>query len=236
MSHIRCCYCGIFFPLYTKEGETRHDQLPHGCATPITNSEIGNQIQCYSCGTNEINKFTKSQIKKQGEARCKKCVLENMNARYVKYSNNQKYSIDKQLYDAVAEYNVEEVRRLLNEGANPNYTRQNNVYDLISNKYVYTYLFDGTEEPEYDLENMQPTTPLKLVVFRISDCMLECKDIQDFAIIAKLLIDAGADKKLAGEYAKNRYCLEDNDYILDDIDIGKTQKAFSSVIRTIMEK
>lgn len=233
MSHIRCEYCGILFPLEIKENELRHDQYPDNCATPILSND--NNIQCYSCGENDITKFSKSQINKKEKSRCIECINHNIQTRYKKYSDNlyfqrdcNKDKKDKKLYHAVACYNIEEVTQLLKDGANPNYIRQNSVYDIISNKHVYTFLSDGKEEPEYDLDNKQPTTPLKLVVFRISDCMLIDENLRDFNVIAKLLLDAGANKEGAIKFARNRYGIIDNENFEDD-----NNNEFMNVIKTI---
>jgi hypothetical protein len=94
-------------------------------------------------------------------------------------------SIHKQLMDAVSFYQVEKVKELLEAGADPNF-----YYDL----------------PEYKVSpKHQPTTPLRLVVFRISDSLLEDEHLEKFKVIAKLLLKHGADPKAAMELAEIRY-------------------------------
>jgi GNAT superfamily N-acetyltransferase len=87
------------------------------------------------------------------------------------------------LATAVGNHNVEEVRTLLQKGADPNYDRGHHNQEQI---YV-------------------PTTPLEILVFRISDCMLTDKDLHEFEEIAKLLVEAGAETADALVVAKTRY-------------------------------
>ena len=56
-------------------------------------------------------------------------------------------------------------------------------------------------------EYYQPDHPLKMVVFRLSDCFLNDKDYEKFAVIAKLLIQYGADPIPAMIIAEERYGL-----------------------------
>jgi hypothetical protein len=89
------------------------------------------------------------------------------------------------LMNAVASYKVKAVRTLLKDGANPN----------------YVCAVDGSGIDDY----RQPRTPLQMVIFRISDCMLENKHLNNFCIIAKLLLQYGADPKPAMRLAEYRY-------------------------------
>jgi len=86
---------------------------------------------------------------------------------------------------AVAACNLEKVRDSLTMGADPNYT-----------------VFRDDEEPD---GYIQPTTPLRMVMFRISDALLENKSLLDLAEIAKVLLDHGADPKPAMLLAEDRY-------------------------------
>ena len=88
--------------------------------------------------------------------------------------------INEELMEAVSSHDVESVKELLEEGADANF------------------------KMEYDSEN-QPDTPLKLVMFRISDCDLTDEDLKEFAEIAKLLLEYGADPKPAMKFAEERY-------------------------------
>jgi ankyrin repeat protein len=89
------------------------------------------------------------------------------------------------LMDAVAYRRVEQVKYFLESGADPNYTVHTDEEEL--NGYI------------------QPTTPLRLVMFCISDSLLEEEDLKQFAEIAKLLLQYGADPKPAMKIAESRY-------------------------------
>mmetsp|Transcript_44487 Transcript_44487/g.69571 ORF Transcript_44487/g.69571 Transcript_44487/m.69571 type:complete len:109 (+) Transcript_44487:252-578(+) len=65
------------------------------------------------------------------------------------------------------------------------------------------YREDGHELPEEDV--VQPTTPLKLCVFRFSDCLLSNEQRLSLLSIAGLLIEHGADKESALQYYEDRY-------------------------------
>ena len=60
-------------------------------------------------------------------------------------------------------------------------------------------------QPVPEIDEHQPTTPLKLCVFRLSDYMLEESNKKQLVDIASLLVQYGADKKEALEYFKLRY-------------------------------
>jgi hypothetical protein len=88
------------------------------------------------------------------------------------------------LTEAVAEIALEEVKSLLEAGANPNYVRQETVYHDGLPRLRYQR--GGTEFPEMIEE--QPTTPLKLCVFRYSDCTLDEDDRKRIIEVAKVLV------------------------------------------------
>lgn len=94
-------------------------------------------------------------------------------------------SLNEQLVEAVTYHKVDEVKRLLGYGANPNYET-----------------FVGMTESE---RKNQPYTPLRLVMFCISDCDLQDEGLRDFAEIARVLIQHGAETKPAMELAQSRY-------------------------------
>ncbi|MBN1183812.1 MAG: hypothetical protein JXB49_16080 [Bacteroidales bacterium] len=104
----------------------------------------------------------------------------------------QQYDLNEALMQAVSSYDINAVKYCLKQGADPNYT-----------------LFKDEDEPD---GLIQPTTPLRLVMFRISDCLLEDADILKFAEIAKVLIQAGANTKPAIQIAEERYGKFDPDY------------------------
>ena len=91
------------------------------------------------------------------------------------------------LRKAICEYNVSDVKRLLEIGADPN-------YKLPEEEYK-----------NFDAYEYQPYTPLRLVVFIISDCMIGDQELEQAAKIASLLIKYGAYVKPAIELAESRY-------------------------------
>ena len=94
-------------------------------------------------------------------------------------------NINDELMDAVTFCKLQVVEECLENGADPNYTIK-------------------IEEREDD-DIFQPTTPLKLVMFRISDSLLEDKDLKQFTKISKLLLRYGADPEPAMQIAEARY-------------------------------
>lgn len=94
-------------------------------------------------------------------------------------------SLNDQLIEAVTYHNVAEVTRLLEAGADPNYET-----------------FTGMKESG---RQHQPYTPLRLVMFCISDSLLEDADIAQHAEVAKLLLRYGADPEPAMALAEQRY-------------------------------
>jgi hypothetical protein len=88
------------------------------------------------------------------------------------------------LTDAVAAIDLERVRQLLSDGKlDPNATR----------------------DPLVSEESHQPDTPLKMVMFRVSDALLTAEDRAVLADIAGELLDAGAEPGPAMDIAQSRY-------------------------------
>jgi hypothetical protein len=113
------------------------------------------------------------------------------------------YSLNEMLMKAVEDHDVLLVEDYLVKGADPNYTR--------------TWEGDATH---------QPTTPLRMVVFRISDNFLEEDDLKQFVEIAKLLVQYGAQSNPARQLAEIRYGKYNADAAPD---------AFHEVLRIIEE-
>jgi hypothetical protein len=101
--------------------------------------------------------------------------------------NNQdkEKTINEFLVEAVNNYDFEGVKNFLRQGADPNYN-------------IFGY-------EDWDNSESQPTTPLKLVMFRISDSFVNDDGLGEFAKIAKLLIEYGADPGPAMVIAESRY-------------------------------
>ena len=91
------------------------------------------------------------------------------------------------LRDAIIDRNINEVTRLLKLGADPNYQLPEETYK---------------ETGEY---KAQPYSPLRLVIFIISDSLIGDEELAKDARIAALLLEYGADAKSALQLAEDRY-------------------------------
>ncbi|MBO9480488.1 MULTISPECIES: hypothetical protein [Gammaproteobacteria] len=98
---------------------------------------------------------------------------------------SQKRAVDEELMEAVSYHDFERVEDCLNRGADPSYRHSTDQDD--PNGFI------------------QPITPLRLVMFRISDCLLNDEDLKEFYKIARCLLDHGADPKPAIKIAEERY-------------------------------
>ncbi|WP_448216688.1 hypothetical protein [Endozoicomonas sp. 2B-B] len=98
---------------------------------------------------------------------------------------SQKRAVDEELMEAVSNYDFERVEDCLNRGADPSYRQSTDQDD--PNGFI------------------QPITPLRLVMFRISDCELTDEDLREFYKIARCLLYHGADPKPAIKIAEERY-------------------------------
>ena len=99
--------------------------------------------------------------------------------------NESEHNPHEALMDAVSSFDLEGVERCLAAGADPNFE-----------------LSGGADGPA---DSAQPTTPLRMVVFRISDCDLDDGALRTFAKIAALLLRHGADPAPALKMAESRY-------------------------------
>jgi len=185
----------------------------------IPNYVDGILLNCYSCGK-QNKKYSNSQLTKEDKARCIDCVSNDIKTKFMPYRHlyineyhREHYdvnnTIDKQLEFAVGELNLPKVNELLEIGANPNYNRQDTFQPI--NKFIrlLSYNADGSEKPEND--DIQPSTPLKLCVFRFSDCDLTCSQRSTLIKIAEQLIKYGASAIEAKEYYECRYGTPDID-------------------------
>lgn len=209
MFYLKCDYCGKLYTVSSTD-DIKYNPHHNGCEKSLPEFDetdiesVKLHIKCYSCGSNDYDQFTKSQLKKIGKARCKSCITANKTERYILYPYNERYrlmSLNHKLMNAIAQHNFEQVKKLLNDGANPNYIEQKCIID--SYIFKYTWLSDGEEEP--DMDDEQPTTPLKLILFRICDLQLNNDDRKEFNKITKLLINAGARIDVAKDYISKLY-------------------------------
>jgi len=95
--------------------------------------------------------------------------------------------MNQDLIKAITEHNVANVLRCLQKGANPNYT--------------WTY----SKDSNVNLSSLQPTTPLSLLIFVISDCLHSEKILSQYLEITKILLVNNADPKPAILLAIERY-------------------------------
>jgi hypothetical protein len=195
--YIKCPYCS-----QTVKYEGSHLDM----CTP--NYIDGQLLWCFSCGEKN-KKYSTSQLAKEDKARCLDCVKAGKIDKFKPYAHfetiyDEKYSsIDKQLELAVGNLELEKVQELLLLNANPNYTRQDTFLCPIRYKRFFCYNIDGSEKTEID--KCQPTTPLKMCVFRSSDCCLTDLERLKIIEIAKQLINSGASVSEAKEYYESRY-------------------------------
>mmetsp|Transcript_63146 Transcript_63146/g.152750 ORF Transcript_63146/g.152750 Transcript_63146/m.152750 type:complete len:243 (+) Transcript_63146:286-1014(+) len=198
--HIRCPYCAALFPqAWPEELGLRHDEHPHGCPSPLPDPD---EMCCYSCGRAPPDAaISRTQSDKYGgAARCKDCVDGGKSERWMP---SPPVHHNAALHEAISAFDVSRVEELLRSGVDPNCPRQAVARDDRTGRRVQLFMGDGT--PLADEEPGQPTTPLRLVVFRISDCLLGVDDLAAFRKVAELLLAAGADASSALEYASERY-------------------------------
>lgn len=172
---------------------------------------------CFSCGST-TNQMTNSQRAKELFARCTSCVASRRIEKYAPYEHlyfvldywddRSHLGLDKQLMKSVSGIDRSTVEQLLFSGANPNYCRQESV--VKHGRLIWVYDADGTPIPESDCG--QPSTPLKLCVFRMSDCRLGIEERQTLVEIAELLIQRGANRSGVAEFFRSRYGTPDRIY------------------------
>jgi hypothetical protein len=204
---LKCRFCGALFSPWPPAGEVRHDMAPRGCPADAA----APPLHCFACRCQVAAEFSATQISRFESgvpARCQACVA---SGRVELAELPATPTLNQRLTESVADAHVPvaDVEALLLDGADPNYTRQAAlpvVYAMgIPWRARGLWRPDGTEWPEDDPEHCQPTTPLKLVVFRISDCMLGDAELRRFRAVAEVLIAAGADRAPAVAHAEGRY-------------------------------
>ena len=196
--YIKCPYCSK-----TIKNNENHFNI---CTPNYINEKL---LWCFSCGkTNKI--YTSSQLAKEDKARCSDCVKNNIINKFEPYDylyelsrSDKNQNINKQLENAVAQLNLTKVCELLLLNVNLNYVRQDTFFCSIKQKRLLSYNADGSEKPDFD-EN-QPTTPLKLCVFRFSDCLNSESDRSTIIKISEELIKFGASAIEGKEYYESRY-------------------------------
>ncbi len=96
-------------------------------------------------------------------------------------------NIQEYLEKGISNFDVGQVQKAIEEGAD------------VNNKQPRT-LYKGVAAYKY-----QPYSPLRLVVFRISDSDLSDEDLEKYIQITQLLLQAGADAGAAMKLATIRY-------------------------------
>lgn len=181
--YIRCRYCS---ELYNYNNE-------HKCS----NNYKDKLIYCYSCGEKD-KEYSNTQLLKEGDARCKTCVLNQIRTRYAPYLHMSEGAklldlmhINNKLIYYINNLDLQKVNELLKDiNIDLEYIRQDYFFDTKEYRWTCWYNKDGTEKPDND--PISPNTPLKLCIFRLSDSLLS-KDKKYIIIeITKSLIDAGA--------------------------------------------
>lgn len=200
--YVKCKYCSNLY--------NYKDNHVQNCN--VNYDEMNRILSCFSCGEKD-KEYSKSQLAKEDKARCTNCVTNNNRQKfsnfaylyYNDYDNIELMTKEAQLKYYVGELNLHQVTELLQQNANTNYIRQAGFLDNYDGLWLRWYNIDGSEKPEQDNNNEQPTTPLKLCVFRFSDCTIEEEDRVIILKIAQLLIDYGANKEDPLQYFIKRY-------------------------------
>lgn len=210
MNYMKCKYCGKLY--------VDHDINDHMNNCYPNWNDITGLMSCFSCGklySENSSLFTKSQLNKQQLARCQLCIKNKITNKYAKYihdyknmlANMDNTSLNKQLEYYIIHYteifDIEHIRKLLNNGANPNYIRQASSNNL--NEFnVLLYDRNGFEKEDVD-NYLQPITPLRLCVFFLSNCHNNEINYQQLYEIANLLVEFGSNKQDSYNYYKLLY-------------------------------
>jgi len=196
MQCILCEYCGIISPLCH----------PQSCQSPNLFDPERSIIYCYSCNIPNPE-FSKSQLQNSKNPRCKSCISNNITLKATPFAT-QAFSFPNpnyQLFLHIQNIELSQILSLLQNNANPNYQRQDSIFDIISCKTRPLYNPDGSEKKENDPN--QPSTPLKICTFILSNHLFSTQNKLDIIEIAKLLIQYGANKKEALQYFTQIYNL-----------------------------
>ena len=225
--YLLCEYCGELFPK-DFEGK-RHDTYSDGCPNGLNDDETyEKEYPCFSCNSFE-NAKSNSQKTRGWKGRCKICVKDKNYSRYkhFPYTDISKKHPVSLFNDALCDADIEKVKEYISAGIDPNVKRQLWEHDQLLSRYLPIWKNDGSIYEE--VSKAQPITPLKLVVFRISDCFLDVDDLQRFKAVAEILVEAGADKIEAIAYAKRRYGELEKNFE----NLSAREKAFKDVLLAI---
>mmetsp|Transcript_36041 Transcript_36041/g.67110 ORF Transcript_36041/g.67110 Transcript_36041/m.67110 type:complete len:231 (+) Transcript_36041:37-729(+) len=166
--------------------------------------EVDEPTHCYSCGA--ATDFSATQARKGSRARCQDCVTVGRKARFAPFEQRARrgeLDVHVNLMHAVEVIDEEGVLAAIAAGADVSHSRQLYASDRSFLPQRALYTADGLPVPE--THPAQPTTPLKMVVFRMSDCMLDEAARMHLVRIAEVLIEHGAARAEALELYHMRY-------------------------------
>lgn len=230
---LRCPFC---LDLLTILEMAEHRSAANGCPKPLYSD--GEGIYCFTCGASNGDVFSmaqKSRAEKGSSARCNDCIAKGLQSRFrppIQYP--ARWAAGQRLMHFVSAINVEGVREML-EGHGADIANHNRHLDL---GLIHGHAWDEQGLPWPDTDKFQPFSPLRMVVFRISDCCLSLGDLKQFLLIAQLLIDAGSDPVDAAAFLQQRYGsfggdLDDSGFEISEDDFDAKVVAFRAVCRTI---
>lgn len=202
--YIRCPYCSKCVGYNDKHLEN--------CFQNYNNETI---LWCFSCGVKN-KEYSKTQLNKEGMARCIECVKSGKVNKYEPYDylyrklhnlskdKLKKMCVEKQLEVSISKLNLKEVNELLLLNPNVNYIFQDTFYDTKrGHEHILLYNKDGSEKQV--LKKESPNTPLKICVFMFSNILLSDSDRMTIIEIAKQLIKSGASVIEGKEYYELLY-------------------------------
>jgi len=198
---LQCSFCGeLFTEIDMQEHKGHMNQCPH----PLYSED--RPLQCFTCGSVESSLFSGSQRSRAKDglpARCSDCI--NNNRQLLRWQPPISYSCvlwsaGQQLMEAITTPNLALADQLLSTHSNSisNHHRQLNVHRLGA-------IWDTEGRPWPETDRRQPFSPLRMVVFRISDCLLTMEGLKSYRRIAELLIAHKADAVDASDYICDRY-------------------------------
>lgn len=221
--YIKCIYCGGLYPFDSEKNDIHYEDSLRRC--PINCID---KFECFTCGMKGRHLFSNEELNKTCFKRCKICVGEGKIERFQKFKKIKKNKGER-LIDAIKELDINLVKKLLDQGVDPNYVIQDTLYydktsmlpnifeDIDEYKYISLYdkLWDINGNPlpsNLDEYNESPTTPLKIVVDMVDENKYENLVCLKLLTIAQILIYYGATTEDANEYWEYKYC---------DIDLRK---------------
>jgi hypothetical protein len=213
---IKCIYCGSLCPFDVDKKNIHYEDSLRRC--PVFCID---ELECFTCGVLGCHLFSKEELNKPHFKRCRTCVKEGNIKRFQKFTKLKKNKGER-LIDAIKEFDIHLVKKLLNKGVDPNYIIQGRLHDDEKSvlpdifedidEYKYVSLYDklwdknGTLLPsDLDEYNESPTTPLKVVVDVAGENKFDSLISLKLFTIAQILINNGATTQGAREYWEYKY-------------------------------